>query len=52
MVIYDGSTFEVTKDFKVMFPRMEEGKERWMMNYSVLVDCMYVALSSEGIVGK
>ncbi|RPB12832.1 hypothetical protein P167DRAFT_605425 [Morchella conica CCBAS932] len=49
MVIYDGSTFEVTEDFKVMFPRMEEDKERWMMNYSVLVDCMYVALSNGGI---
>ncbi|KAF8446507.1 hypothetical protein BGX38DRAFT_1271102 [Terfezia claveryi] len=41
MVIYDGSTFEVTEDFKVMFPSMKEDKEVWLKGYSVLVDCTY-----------
>ena len=48
MVIYDGSKFEVTEDFKVVLPSMAEDKERWLKEYSVLVDCIFIALGNGG----
>lgn len=48
MVIYDGSKFEVTEDFKVVLPSMAEDKERWLKGYSVLVDCIFIALGNGG----
>jgi hypothetical protein len=52
MVSYNGESFEVTEQFFAPFPRMHEEKERWLKDYSILVDCMYVALSKGGIVEK
>jgi hypothetical protein len=50
MVSYNGESFEVTEQFFAPFPRMHEEKERWLKDYSILVDCVYVALSKGGIV--
>ena len=38
MFKYNGSTFEATEDFKVIFPGMKEReqKKRWMDDFSVL----------------
>lgn len=49
MAIYHGNTFEVAKEFKVMFDRMDKDKEKWTKDYSVLVD---FALHSVGVVKK
>ena len=48
MVIYDGSKFEATEDFKVVFPSMAEDKKRWLQGYSVLVDLIFIALGNGG----
>jgi hypothetical protein len=45
MVSYNGESFEITEQFFSLFPLMREEKERWLKDYSVLVDCVYVALS-------
>lgn len=51
MLSYDGSTFKMTHKIEVVFDTMarnnqtKESKERWMEEYSVLVDCVYAALS-------
>jgi hypothetical protein len=52
MVTYDGELFKMTESFFALFPDMEEDKERWMKDYSVVVDCMYAALSNGGMVHK
>lgn len=46
MVRYDGRSFELTENMDVLFDTMGEDKERWMRDYSALVDCMDVALSN------
>ena len=51
MLRYDG-TFQMTNKMEVLFDTMEEEKGRWMKENSALVDCMYVALRSGGIVKK
>lgn len=40
----------MTEKMDVTFDTMEQDKKRWIKDYSVLVDCMYAALSSGGIV--
>ncbi|KAI5844493.1 hypothetical protein DFP73DRAFT_549515 [Morchella snyderi] len=50
MLKYDGTSFQLSGKMDVVFPWMDEDKELWMKDYSVLVDCMYAALSSGGIV--
>lgn len=52
MVSYDGAAWTVSEDFKLMFPRMREPeqKERWMQDFSGLIDVMYFALSDGGAV--
>lgn len=45
MASYDG-TFQITEKMEILFDTMEEDKERWMKDYSVLVDCLNVALSN------
>jgi len=52
MVKYDGASFQMSRKIDVLFNGMDEEKELWMKNYSVLVDCLYVALSCGGIVKK
>lgn len=49
MVTYDGK-FRLTDKFTVVFPSMGEGdmKERWMREYSVVVDLLYIALEEGG----
>ena len=54
MVTYDGK-FQLTEKFSVMFPRMRESKERWIKEFSVIVDLMYIALEEGGggyVVGR
>jgi len=48
MVSYDG-TFKITEKMELLFDTMDEDKQRWMEDYSVLVDCLNVALSNGDI---
>jgi hypothetical protein len=52
MVEYDGKLFRKTETMVVLFDSMNENKERWMKDYSALVDCMNMALYNGGIVRK
>jgi len=47
MLGYDGTSFALTEKIEVLFEGMYRDKERWMSDYSVIVDCMNVALSDE-----
>ncbi|KAF8423837.1 hypothetical protein EV426DRAFT_601366 [Tirmania nivea] len=49
MFRYDGISFEKTEKMDVLFETMGENEERWMKDYSVLVDCMDIALDKGGI---
>ncbi|KAF8534478.1 hypothetical protein BDD12DRAFT_860159 [Trichophaea hybrida] len=46
MLSYDGKSFQVTDKIDVMFGTIGKNKEKWMRDYSVLVDCMYTALNN------
>ena len=50
MLSYDG-TFQMTNVMQLTFHTMSEEKETWMKDYSVVVDCIYAALSSGGHCG-
>lgn len=50
MLRYDGKSFEKTERMDVLFETMGENQQRWMKDYSLLVDCMNVALSNGGVV--
>ncbi|KAF8418620.1 hypothetical protein EV426DRAFT_618912 [Tirmania nivea] len=50
MIKFDGKSFVATEAFMVLFESMKEDKKRWTKNYSVVVDCVYVALSGGGII--
>ena len=52
MLRYDGKSFQMTRMFVVLFGGMGNDKERWMKDYSILVDCMNVASSNGGILPK
>ena len=52
MLSYDGKVFCMTRMFELLFERMDEDKELCVKDFSVLVDCMYFALSNGGIVKK
>ena len=47
MLQYDGTSFKMTRKIEVLFEGMgeENEKETWMRDYSILVDCMYAAIS-------
>ena len=45
MLRYDGTSFALIEKIEVLFEGMYGDKERWMSDYSVIVDCMNVALS-------
>jgi len=47
MISYDG-TFRMTNTIILVFGTMRDEKEKWMKEYSVLVDCMFVALCNGG----
>ena len=47
MVKYDGTSFKMTRKIEVLFEGMGEGEDTWMKSYSILVDCIYAALSVE-----
>ena len=40
MLLYDGTSFEAARKIDVLFKGMEQEKERWMKDYSILVDCI------------
>lgn len=40
MINYDGK-FQMTNKMDVIFDTMDEEKELWIKDYSILVDCMY-----------
>ncbi|RPB28987.1 hypothetical protein L211DRAFT_776546 [Terfezia boudieri ATCC MYA-4762] len=50
MIKFDGKSFVATEAFMVLFESMKEDKKRWTKNYSVVVDCIYFALSNGGII--
>jgi len=52
MLSYDGTLFQKTREMTVVFDGMDEDKESWMKEGSLLVDCMNLALSNGGIVKK
>ncbi|KAG0632804.1 hypothetical protein HOY80DRAFT_731632 [Tuber brumale] len=47
MVSFDG-TFKKSQVVGLLFETMAEEEERWMADYSILVDCLNVALSNGG----
>jgi len=51
MLKYNGASFQMTRKIDVLFNGMDQEGKLWMKDNSVLVDCMYVALSN-GIVTK
>lgn len=50
MLRYDGTSFALTRKIEVLFEGMDQEKDKWMSNYSIIVDCMNVALSNGDIV--
>jgi len=50
MFSYDGSEFVKMEKFIILFDTMRGSKERWVIESSVMVDCMVVALTNGGIV--
>ena len=52
MLTYDGNKFCVSRKFDLVFEGMAEEREKWMKEYSVMVDCMFFALRNGGVVMK
>jgi len=52
MITYDGRSFQKSEGMMVLFHTMDSDKQRWMDGYSVVVDCIYTALSNRGTVKK
>ena len=50
MIRYDGTSFLTTNLFLALFETMETDKKGWLQDYSVVVDCIFCALSMGGIV--
>ena len=50
MIKYDGRAFTQTEKFAVLFRGMVDEEEKWMKDYSAVVDCMAVVLLNGGIV--
>ena len=46
---YDGKLSVMTNIWEVVFDMMVEDQERWMKNYSAVVDCMLFALTNGGV---
>ena len=52
MIRYDGVSFKKARKIVVLFEGMDQEKELWMKEYSVVVDCLYFALNNGGIITK
>jgi len=52
MFSYDGISLQMTREITVVFHGIDEDKELWMKEGSLLVDCMFFALKTGGIVKK
>ncbi|KAF8436766.1 hypothetical protein BGX38DRAFT_1274317 [Terfezia claveryi] len=50
MISFDGTSFQLTSKFDVIFETMRNGYEKWKKEFSLLVDCMVFTLSDGGIV--
>lgn len=50
MVRYEGGVFAQTHKFQALFENMEQGKEKWMKESSIVVDCIHEAFRSGGFV--
>jgi hypothetical protein len=49
MLRNDGTSFQISDKMDVLFGAMGENQEKWVKDYSVLVDCVFVALSNGGV---
>ena len=49
MFSYNGIAFQMTRKIGAIFEGMDQERELWIKDYSVVVDCMYGALSKGGI---
>ncbi|KAF8427841.1 hypothetical protein EV426DRAFT_699917 [Tirmania nivea] len=49
MLSYDGATFQITDKLFMVFDLMCNYKDKWMREYSLVVDCLYAALSKGGV---
>ncbi|KAF8470851.1 hypothetical protein BDZ91DRAFT_791810 [Kalaharituber pfeilii] len=52
MIGYDGGSFEKSEEMLIFFDTMGSDKKRWMDSFSIVVDCIYYALTHGGIVAK
>jgi len=52
MLSYDGASFQVTEKMDAVFETMGKFKERWFRDYSLVVNCIDMALSNGGIAKK
>jgi len=48
MVTYDGTTLQMTDPFFALFGKLRQEKQRWMEEFSVVVDCLLIALHNAG----
>ncbi|CUS15811.1 unnamed protein product [Tuber aestivum] len=51
MARYDG-VFRMSEGMEILFDSMDEDKGRWMKDYSIVVDCLLVALNSGSVTEK
>ena len=49
MFRYEGTSFSVTENLRVLFKTIDKDKKRWIEKDSVVVDCVYSALCDGGI---
>ena len=49
MLSYDGAMFQVTDKLFVVFDLMRDDRDEWMRSFSLVVDCIYAALSNGGV---
>ena len=49
MLSYDGASFQSARKFMIVFDGMEEDKEAWIKECSVIVGCMVFALKNGGL---
>lgn len=44
LVTYNGINFNMSEDFKIIFPTMKNNKKRWIDEFSILIDAIYFIL--------
>ena len=49
MIRYDGRSFQKSEEMIILFDAMGLYPQRWMDGYSVIVDCVYAALSNGAV---